>query len=578
MKIRLYKDCLVNGKYSEVFRTQDLLKGYLNSLEKYPQNTFLEIDGVYTRLEDRLTFEPLNTIIDFSQFNYIHFKYGTSDNLKDMFAFINNIEWVNGLVIIDYTCDYWHTFLDSWSLRKSFLTRSLKTKPDYHYELPIPYTPNGEPNLILYDGTNPISLVIEIQSYDLDTASNIKSNRENFVFIVGKNETTIQNSVLGFGINEVNELVDFISYRASSKNFYKLEPTSGESWENSGYVTGEKKYFEIINLYFIPQKYLGESTNYEFSEYTIPGGTPNTFVGDLTLFKFKKDGDYIMFNREVAQYTIPPNSDGLSFGFFTSQVPYFFNGLEKYVSIVLYTTKYTFNIFMLSEHGLLDITSLFQTEQNWSTVSPEVLVQQKIQRQLDTTKGIQQIVQGVVDIGVGALQVASGYNTSLASNVLDAKVGGITDPYKYVYKKELNSLGAIRGATGVSNIVGGIFGLINGGQQIAYANYEKYKNTYKVNNLSNALYNALYGFVALNMLEVSNSEEVARTVQETGYKIDLYTNSLDLGENTTDWDYNVVKFDFVRVKGLPNNINNIIESILLNGVKIWYNSSGVEYA
>ena len=39
------------------------------------------------------------------------------------------------------------------------------------------------------------------------------------------------------------------------------------------------------------------------------------------------------------------------------------------------------------------------------------------------------------------------------------------------------------------------------------------------------------------------------------------------------YDYDIIKFDFIRLSGLPTSLNTIIKQILLSGTKIWYTSN-----
>ena len=88
-----------------------------------------------------------------------------------------------------------------------------------------------------------------------------------------------------------------------------------------------------------------------------------------------------------------------------------------------------------------------------------------------------------------------------------------------------------------------------------------------------AILNILYSFCIFRIEYTNgNFEDVAKMVNEVGYNVSFLTN--EIKETLIGgYDYDVIKFDFIRLNGLPTSLNTIIKQILLNGTKIWYTSN-----
>ena len=570
MNITLYKNCILNTMYTEVFRTKGIQDAYLNDLTKL---SIENIDDVYYRLNDSICLNFNVSPLDAFDYNYMKIESG-----DDVFyAFISSIDVLNECVNINFNCDYWATFNGKWYLRESMMTNSRYVPYGVNYELPLQYISNAPLKLNYNQNENnekKFNIIIELQTFTLDSAGNT-SERENFVFKVGKKYTQ-QKYNFNILIGDVENLINYFTKNQNKPYLYRYTDPVGQNYE--------RKYYDIVNVYVLPEE-IGVDIRYNYGNginwFFIEGGFSSL---DEALYTFTPitmgailDNDYNTFNT-LQEYTIPANHLIKSYGFFTSQIPYLYNGKDKYIKISYTATQHDFKLFMNCEQGNIEITQLFDYELNFSVVSPEVLVQQKIQKKMQTAQGIMNIVTGGFQTILGATGIAGGMPTNLGGNIafeqaMAKEVGGIWSTLPAYSQGSTSSI-----MQGVGNGLGGIGKIVNGIQQLSFANASKYKNSSMVNNSQSAFFNALFGFCyfELDSEFLENEREVENAIKECGYNIEYFTNDLDLGRYITDYfedlKYNIVKFSFIRVVGLTSNINAIIENILTNGVKIWYTS------
>ena len=99
MKITLYKNCILSARNTEVFRTQQLLETYLDTLQKPYRGSDIQINNTYAMIRGTLQLDISNFNGDF---NYIRFEDIYN---KKWYAFVDSFSYVDTLLIIDYRQD-----------------------------------------------------------------------------------------------------------------------------------------------------------------------------------------------------------------------------------------------------------------------------------------------------------------------------------------------------------------------------------------------------------------------------------------------------------------------------------------
>ena len=291
MKIQLYSNCILTERYTEVFRTQALLESYLATLDS-PLVQEIDIEDTYTKIVGTLCLditqfspdgETVESEIKYKTFNYIKFTDLASNNNRVSYAFVSSFSFANGLLVIDYVQDIWHTYLGTWSLRKSLVVNTLITRAGEPLEKPLPYIFNSNETDI-YTMETPtyhdwFDIVIKVQTYDLSSGGNTKPIRREAYYIYRGYSTTGFNGSYGKNLMRANicqTLDTFNLYQQNEKwrEFYGGSPVSVNcyarivetyiiptSWGLSAYMSNT----EHLNYYASNQVSTTEGNTYRFS-------------------------------------------------------------------------------------------------------------------------------------------------------------------------------------------------------------------------------------------------------------------------------------------------------------------------
>lgn len=545
MKVTLYKNCILNSHYTEVFRNKTLLDNYLAGIPAENKMT-IEIDNTYMKLSDTLVFYLNGTLFDMYNYNYMVCE---NDNKPDekIYCFIQSVEVGNEACRVSYICDVWSTFIGKWSLRDSLVSRSRKTKPNEFYELPFLPVTNGT-----IKQTSPVNhyhfaIIFEIQLYTLKSSGDTdkKEIRENYIGLFKEGDETVTYSYASASL--IVNIVNSILSQQNSKTFTKTKTINPQS------EPPYKYYYEVLNCYVVPAEWIKSDilSDREFSFNNF--GAPNFSSVTETPQKFALLATNETFNI-VESRELSLSISTFAVGFSTLYMPINYNCDKLKYKINIIANDNNFKIYVnTAQIGLKDVTGCFKMELPFSTANAGTLAQQQIadmlQRingEINIANGATKLISGAIESGSSFLKVANSdfLNPTGITRGVEKQVRGVTDIYKGIY-------------------------------QIKAATAEKYVNTKSVANDTDCFLNAYYGFSTFSFLTndgtINNFAEVQKAIDEAGYNVDYFVNDLDLGLGETGiTDYNVVKFDFVRMVGVTEEINNIISDILLNGVKIWY--------
>ena len=616
MKIQLYSNCILTERYTEVFRTQALLESYLATLDS-PLVQEIDIEDTYTKIVGTLCLditqfspdgETVESEIKYKTFNYIKFTDLASNNNRVSYAFVSSFSFANGLLVIDYVQDIWHTYLGTWSLRKSIISNTLwRMKTGYQSYLPFEPLFNGNNYSIEREVTGAIAdtdvcIVAKVQLYKLsggipDRASFVEGYYViDYANITGLSQgyITVDNNygrvIFGTTGENSNLFAGILEYIYQYQNSQQWYP-----YTNRGFDTANHHSCEISKLYILPRKWITNNLSsnkfnfervvnnsfmfYQTNDATEVGyinneHTTNTVGLVLTPVRIS-NSNFTIYNK-----TITKNCKNISIGFYTSQFKYEYIGRDHYVTITCSIGLDEFAIYLNYNGAKTEITELFEFTQDYQVITAETVAQREIARKIETMNGITGLISSIGQIAVGAATMGAGLPSipyTTAESPRD--VFGIPIP-QTMHKSPLDV------AKGNAGIAGGIASGINSITKIWGANASKYSPIHSLHNDSKAILNAQYGFIIYSSNNILNNYELTNAVKETGYQVQYITDNLDISDvsnfldktvldatGTDITDYNIVKFEFVRITGLSTSLCNAIAQILMDGVKIWYTAN-----
>lgn len=574
-RVNLYKNCILTSRNTEVFRTAELLETYLGTLDK-PYIADIDIANVYTTLSGDITIDatPLN-----GDFNYIKFQEFDDNNQvkQTVYAFIDSFRIVNDLLVISYSTDIWHTYIGKWTLRDSNVERSSVLLEGEPYNIPLFPINNGEVKVHTvipsnYSGTinGDFAIICKMQFYLLESGGQPQTIAREGYGVYRFLQTPVNNEYTEFNpitsIETLSSKLDTIMAWQQNKRW--LLPGSSVSY-----------YCFFSEVYVVPANWIEDfdlfHTNinniYKYQKTSNLFDYFNFFsYGSNGLRTIRHNCHNYSINGYYSNIDYYDKSLIKSIGLFTKQIPYQFNGLDKYASIEMSLTPDTINFYLAYETTLIDITDEFSMRQDYTIVTPDVLAQREIAKKQQTIQGITGIINDVSQIAVGVASIAAG---NLAGGV---GFGGNEAFEKAIGWNLPSSSGAtpssiMHQASGGAGIVGGITNAVNHIAQISFANKAKYMGFTTANNYTAAILNAWFGFCFTVGDTIVNQNEVDKAISEVGYEVDYFTNNLDI--NNSQRSKMAIKFSFVRLTGLSTEICEMIASILMNGVKIWYTAN-----
>ena len=252
----LYKNCILNNSYSEVFDTihkdsnnNTAFDRYINTLTKFEGSIADSYGSASGSFSIELDFLTNGTKDNIYEYNYMLFN-DTDNNFK-RYCFIDSIEVVNGYVIVRYSEDIWHTYSKDMNIRKSLLTNSRKLQyGDWKipfYVPPMEYEGNNALEIELLNKSSNFTyyVVCEFQQYQLTQSGEI-SNRDIFQVMIGHYENDTNYYVWNFLSQEQYTKILSLYINSSKVKYSDLN-----------------LYYEINNIKLIPAYLYDLSTDVE---------------------------------------------------------------------------------------------------------------------------------------------------------------------------------------------------------------------------------------------------------------------------------------------------------------------------
>lgn len=565
IKLTLYKNCILNDGYKNVFSQvkasaleNSVFENYLISLEKLEY----EIDEVYQ--EDNTVFNFYLKSTDYTSiylFNYLKIEsYIDGELVLTRFAFIDKIKIMNELAQITYKLDIWHSFSQNiQGINKSFL-KGLRIIngtgniiiPSY-ISLPIDYEGNNKLTLpTLEYGINDYCVIIaEIQFYLGVKLGDISFAETKYVLI---DRTALADTGL-IKFKDVYNVINELCLAAQIKNSY-----DGSS---------DACYFTIGNLFILPSisnltsKFLSANQNQRF-DYKDIGGNIFTACYFRELDTSFANYDFTS-PFELKSYTFQNNFKTKSIGNFSRRVEVIPNGSTISADLLCSVRKDCFKIFLNIENKFLDITKDFYYEPLTTYVSGDVIAQQRMSRTLKSVE----------------------LDERYLKRILGDTMGGISDTGSLIKSgKSGNQFSMISSASSLAQNVGNLeIDIAAYSVKRKALNSPIYNNSQIVAANDISVLNARALIFSLN-IDSDNDNYVKESINNMGYNVYEYTSSITetgifaLPTNFISHNiyYNVIQFGISDVFGyFPLSIANKLNEILKNGIKIWYHHN-IAYA
>ena len=548
MTLRLYKGYAFSSDYSEVMdcRTTSGTGGksphaaYLETLE----SAALVLDSVYLTYSGTINLDwDAQYFGDITQYNYMAL---INDDLT-LFAFIRDINYVNGIAVITYDLDIWSSYSPKMTLRQSMRAATRFPVSGRPYALPVDYVTNDTPNFTRLAGGDEgnVQAVVVYQFYKLST------DKANVVLRDGR----VALMKYGTGTDEASYTAAG-SYKTMSTLASQLVAQSGVKNISVSKVTiDDDTFYEISSVYLLPASFdlsLATTGTAESRVTSVPydytTGDPEYNVAFYTL-NTDALGVYV-----AASYAVPADAAIIGVGVPSNIIPIPFDGMEHQFFINYKAGKYTFNLYFEIDGAIYNAEDNFELQLPFTAASAAETQQARIARQLEESQltskyweiGLQ-AAAGALQVGTGAAAIATGAGAA----------GGVA--------------GVLSGVSAISSAAATLRSTIetttaNAMPRRLWAGGAQCQST--------AQYNSTMGVGYMSILP-ANTNEVQEAIAEGGYNVAVVTASLDIDDATAatkaERQYDVGRFSFARISGqLSETIKDQLRAILVSGFKLWY--------
>lgn len=583
MKLTLYRSCIVNNNYDEVFATRELIDEYLLKLSHIE----FTIDGVYPQYSGTLQFEynsqffPVNYVTetitdikrDIMSTNYCVIEDEELLSTGKVYAFINSIDITNDICFLNYTTDLWHTYLGFWDFRQGLLTKSLRT---YLYNglkeknYPCTIFTNTSPKLVNINGKEDEMqdcwILATLQLYTLKSGTDTKINRITQSYFIGSTRTRNNIDLDNVYFNLKNGYYENDTYMQYD-DIVTLQGVisaliAGQASEqnvtvkNGGTSSVEKMYYDITNVYLIPRDTISDIfsnviTLSKEGNYLISINTGDKLNSRVLGYPYPIGDNIILYNKAI-DYS--PLNYGV--GFYTKMININNNGMPISVIVNMLTRDDKIYFYLETCGQIIDITECFSYDLPWQGVTAETLAQRKISTTLENSA----ITNAYAKTGL-----------EIAGNAINTFISGVGAG---IATKPTDILSNVKsGINSALNIGKGIADIVYLADKEEAVNAEKYSNSKANQTVAQSVINLLYGLCVYSYGTLTNFTECEQKLLEIGYDVNHLITSFPTSDTQENSKYEIMKFGFVRLNGLPTDINDAIKQIMFNGFKLWFNSN-----
>lgn len=578
MKVTLYQNCILTNAYSEVFDNKrpnprsatgrTPLQDYLDGLPHFN----IVVNESYMPMSGNVTFENdliiqhiriLNTPCNYMEVT-------DTDTGVHFYAFIDDFQVVNNLVMVEYSVDVWSTFSPLMILRKSHLTNSFTRfigNNKYITYFSSPAAINTSDKYILKEcmqnyNTIDVSIIAEFSAYEPTTPDKI-SSRYSFIAEVKSTNRSEKWDLTNYE-EVIKQLIQGIPYnKVGTASIFNLN-------------------FEINRIWVIPHKFEFQNTygkgassvyrtnaNYIYQKIGDSTLIRNAFVfydlsANFIRIKNSQGLNYKMYNKRVLNQNTYLTLAGFYIGNGSRRIAVGGNSLD--INICL-DCAIGINSFMLTlelgNGNIYDITADYEYKPPIASISAEAFEANKINYELTKQSQLFSTISDVIGI-------------------LGTTVGGGAQIFKGGGKVSTGNVigGASNIAQGTSTILTGLpNGIMNTIQGIdalkaLEAPTNVYTQTLQANSATNLnIYLGLVQYVPdieddnPDTCNVLNYDE---TYKQFGYLVDEFVDNTIFTFDTKEVNfyYDILKFDFVKLYGgFTQSVATVLKQILLNGFK-----------
>ena len=547
LQIRLYKNCILNESYQNVFslgtrtgQMKNVLERYLESL----QSIEFDINNAYYENSGEL-------VIDFTEnlnpYDYNYMKIVDIDIGLLRYCFINKIEIKNSCVYITYKEDVWSSYSNKINgILPSYLSNTrVKNYSSFTpklLELPVKYDGNNELIMepLLNDtetiGQSTIDYVvclIELQFYKLVSGSDSKSvGGVRYVIAKRLSNDTYKCSLL--------------EAYSTAKMFIEGMPTVQLPWDNGS-------YYEVSNVYILPAScYDDLMTMFDDTDIRI------TFPGDIFgYYRYVRNTRSLWNGFTLYEGIIENNYKNLLIGTYDKPLEIINNGTNVNYKIDLFIFSNCISIKLNILNQIIDITDSFKYDIPFTTVLASEYAQRKTSYMLEKMTQESQINYGrYYDLyeNLGNLVSFGSYMKGHFSNLTSSLSNMVGRNLLYGYDLENLKLESIT--------------------------VPKYSNVKGIKGNSTSFCN-FTGGIFLWKINSDNDDYVKKSIDNFGFKTYEFIedfNKLDIN-NVDYWrnnniSFNCIKFETINVYGsFPRDIALELNNLLQNGIKIWFTPS-----
>ena len=170
MEVTIYSNCRLSKSYNEVIH-HNYLDAYLNTLSK----TTINLSNVYVSSNGRLPIELLPLGINYLEGNYM--KVVDNVNQITRYFFIDNLDIINGVAVVNYSEDIWANYAHKINIVKGNVSNLRYGIGNNLRNLPNEYLSNDRLNVSPIDTTEGLdkmfNVLVSIQLYNLGTSDEV---------------------------------------------------------------------------------------------------------------------------------------------------------------------------------------------------------------------------------------------------------------------------------------------------------------------------------------------------------------------------------------------------------------------
>lgn len=566
MTITLYKNCILNDKYQNVFSNGSLpgdftaLDGYLYTLSSFSFTN----NSIYYENEGELVFDltlfPENSATSIYAYNYMKIDFRDESYIyhsEKRYCFINSISVKNGCVYVSYKEDVWASYERNIAgILPSYLTNSrikqYENLTPALIKLPEKYDGDKKLDLIYQSDTNAYCIV-ELQVFLLTSAERVGTRYTYYCALSNYSGNTFK-----FTKTDLWNRLRFTFSISASQTLKCRIP----------YLNQEGTYiadlnFSIGDVYILPETFdinkLIDKSEY-FAKFEYEQHQVDKYP---TFYKLKET----LFNsyNNIYQGIIQNDYKNLSFGTFCSQINIENNGNDIPFQIDFAYDPSNVSIRMNVQNQMFDITEDYKCNFPFTPITADGYAQRKIALAINNAN----LDASAFKAGLGLGNAAHGTGISWGQNLLNfaedqrLSLSGLQMSSNYT----AYGLGAIADIYRIGKTKELINKPIYSSAQANWGNHKEMVNYYVP--------------YVITRINPSNQNYIKNVINNFGYRVYEFINDWSILQidNPYYWqsldnpiNYNVIKFETANVYGsFTNEIAEKLNSILENGVKIWFN-------